>query len=194
MGLSLVLLERLSAARDLVQLFRWTKEWNRWTAGSLTVTVSAAWKSLKFMVQKGRKNHYLKLKLCSILYISIPSILIGYSIHWVRNLLMFVAFVLDLWFRIDLYSWYAGYPTWTRPRISKLAEIGIDPEMSPEMLDDYMADFTVPWTGKYEENAFKKMAPVVTQWWFLKYFLFSTLLGEMIHFDEHKNKWVETTN
>lgn len=30
-------------------------------------------------------------------------------------------------------------------RISKLAEIGIDPEMSPEMLDDYMADFTVPW-------------------------------------------------
>ena len=28
-------------------------------------------------------------------------------------------------------------------RLSKLAEIGIQPEMKPEMLEDYMADFTV---------------------------------------------------
>ena len=40
-------------------------------------------------------------------------------------------------------------------QISKLAEIGIDPEMSPEMLDDYMADFTamhLDWTERVDRD------------------------------------------
>jgi len=52
-----------------------------------------------------------------------------------------------------IYLWFISFDALSRSnkshlghlRISKLAEIGIDPEMSPEMLDDYMADFTVPW-------------------------------------------------
>ena len=34
---------------------------------------------------------------------------------------------------------------WAIPRLSKLAEIGINHEMPPDMLEDYMADFTAAW-------------------------------------------------